>query len=306
MNIQKTGAALRNDADNAVEAKSGIDIEKMEAVKETGVEDGYKSSQFDGFEPPSHCVDLELSRGLGHVFDVVVILVKTAGTRNAAALASQLVSPDGVVLTLQNGLGNNDVIAQFVDPRKVALGVVYSGSKILTPGRIECTGSVRMTAGLPDDDRARESLIRFIDCVRGSGMTAEMTNDIQKLAWHKTLINAAINPLTALMDRTNGIVADSDSCRKIVADVILEGVEIAGKCGVVLEYDVVLSDALSVAQSTRTNVSSMLADVRRRAMTEVESINGALVKHADKVNVSAPVNRTLLYLVKALGERGDV
>ncbi|MEJ2597857.1 MAG: 2-dehydropantoate 2-reductase, partial [Anaerolineales bacterium] len=135
-----------------------------------------------------------------------------------------------------------------------------------------------------------------------AGFAIEYVRDAQALLWGKLVINAAINPLTALLGVPNGALLQRPSAHRLMAAAAAEAVAVAAARDVALPHSDPLETILAVAQRTAENRSSMLQDVQRRAPTEIDAINGAIVRLGEQAETPTPVNRALWLLVRALRE----
>jgi 2-dehydropantoate 2-reductase len=140
--------------------------------------------------------------------------------------------------------------------------------------------------------------------MRTAGFLVENAPDANALLWGKLVINAAINPLTALLGVPNGELLARREARTLLAAVAREAASVAVAQGTRLPYPDPVVAAETIARRTETNRSSMLQDVLRGAPTEIDAINGAIVQAGAQVGVPTPINRTLWQLVKALGGKG--
>jgi 2-dehydropantoate 2-reductase len=226
--------------------------------------------------------------------DHALVLVKSWQTQRAAEQLANCLQPGGLALTLQNGLGNLEQLARVLGNERVALGVTTAGSTLLGPGRIRPVGEALVTLS------AHPRLPELACVLRVAGFTVETTPDSAALLWGKLVINAAINPLTALLGVQNGELLERPPARLLLQAVAREAAKVAAALGVVLPYPDPAAAAEAVARRTATNHSSMLQDVQRRAPTEIEAICGAIVQAGEQSGVPTPINCTLLHLIKAL------
>ena len=229
-----------------------------------------------------------------------LVLVKSWQNTRVAQQLEKCLAPDGLALTLQNGLGNREAMAQVLGERRVALGITTYGASMVGPGRVRPAGEGTITITTNPDPSP------IGDLLRRAGFHVEYTDNASSLMWGKLLINAAINPLTALLDVTNGELLNRPSARVLMNAVVREAVEVANALGVQLPYPDPTAQAEEVAHRTAANRSSMLQDVSRGTPTEIDAINGAIVKAGREVGVRTPVNRTLWQLIKAEVERDTV
>jgi 2-dehydropantoate 2-reductase len=225
-----------------------------------------------------------------------LLLVKSWQTPKAAADLQRCLAPGGLALTLQNGLGNVEILRQVLGVERVALGVTTAGATLLGPGRVRPAGVGPIT--IQDQPQVRP----LAEILAQAGFTVEFVQDAQALLWGKLLINAAINPLTALLGIPNGELLQRKSARRLMAAVACEAAAVAAALGVALPYPDPVETSQAVALRTSENRSSMLQDVQRHAPTEIDAINGAIVRLGEQTGTPTPVNQALWLLVRALRE----
>lgn len=200
---------------------------------------------------------------------------------------------------LMNGMGNREVFSQAgLGPAQLFEGITSFGVLLAGEGRIELKG--RGKTVLQDEMGPEESRFlaeRFSD----KGFELEFSPDFRRQQFNKLLVNAAINPITALTRRQNGVIL-SPALRSTVQAVVSEAVAVAAVEGLAISEEVALGLVLSVAEKTAANTSSMLQDVLRGRRTEIEAINGYIVRRADDHGIEAPVNEALYGVVKVATE----
>jgi 2-dehydropantoate 2-reductase len=222
-----------------------------------------------------------------------VVLVKSWQTGQAAGQLKACLAGDGLALTLQNGLGNRETLEGALGERRVALGVTTLGATLLGPGLVRPAGDGTVTLG------AHPRLEPMAEALRSAGLAVEIDPNPLSLLWGKLVINAAINPLTALLGVPNGELLERPAARTLLASVVAEAAAVAEAINVRLPYPDPLAAVEAVARRTAANRSSMLQDVQRRAPTEIDAICGAIVQAGERAGVPTPVSRTLWQLVKA-------
>lgn len=230
--------------------------------------------------------------------DLALVLVKSYQTARAAHQAAELLASQGLALTLQNGLGNDEVLAASLGASRVALGVTAQGAMLLGPGRVYHAGTGPTYLGVTPATRERLEEVGAL--FRQAGFETHLTENIAGLVWGKLVINSAINPLTALLRVPNGALLESESARALMEAVAWETARVARAQGVRLPFDDPAERVREVAAHTARNRSSMLQDVLRGAPTEIEAINGAVVRTGQRLGVPTPINATLWRLVCAL------
>ena len=223
-----------------------------------------------------------------------LVLVKAYQTQRVAEQLKSCLAEDGLALTLQNGLENDTLLAAVLGKKRVAAGVTTIGATLLEPGWVRDGGDGIISL-------AQHDQINFInDILTKSGFVVNIVDDTQSLVWGKLVVNAAINPLTALLRIPNGELLTQRSAHKLMRLVTQETVNVAASIGVNLPYPDPVSVVESVAERTASNNSSMLKDVLRGSPTEIDAINGAVVTIGDRENVPVQINRTLWLLINAI------
>jgi len=231
--------------------------------------------------------------------EVALIVTKTPKTAAAARGAARILKPGGLAISLQNGAGNREVLAGIVGDERAAVGVTTLGATTEgQPGLVIAggTGPTTLAARVPGDP----AVAALADLFRRAGLEVRVVEDASGAIWGKLAINAAINPLTALLGVRNGALLESGWARRMMAAAAREVAAVAAAQGIALPFDDPAAAAETVARRTAANVSSMLGDVRRGVPTEIDAICGAVVRAGEMHGVATPVNRTLHALVKAL------
>jgi len=191
-------------------------------------------------------------------FQHCLVLVKSWQTQRVADQLKGCLSAHGVVLTLQNGLGNAEILKSALTPERVLLGVTTMAARMLEPGYVQCTGTGKVFLG------AHPHLGGVPELLQKAGFAVEMVPDPVSLLWGKLVINAAINPLTALLRVTNGELLARPAARELLAQAAQEAASVAHMQGIDLPYPDPILAVEEVARNTSANVSSMLQDVLRK------------------------------------------
>ena len=263
--------------------------EGLEALRSQGV----RLVEPDGSER-AYPVEVITDLPVRDPFSLALVLVKSWQTGRAARQLADCLSAKGLALTLQNGLGNREMLLERLGAPRVALGVTTYGATLKGPGRVRPGGAGTLSIGRHPRLAPLEGLLR------GAGFLVELVDDVDSLLWGKLVINAAINPLTALLQVSNGELLNRPESRELLAFAAREAATVAAVCGQRLTYPDPVAATEAVAFQTASNTSSMLQDVLRGAPTEIDAICGAIVAAGERCGISVPVNRVLWLLVKAL------
>jgi 2-dehydropantoate 2-reductase len=262
--------------------------EGVQAVRSRGIkmedEKGVRTVRVRATDDPAMCAGSSQA----------LVLVKAWQTRRAAQQLEVALAPDGLALTLQNGLGNLEILQQRLGEGRVAAGVSRRGATLVGPGHIRLGGSGPIVL----EQNAR--LDELAELFEQAGVSVEWVGDASAAIWGKLAVNAGINPLAALLRMTNGVLAEQPQAQAVMRRAAQEVQAVASARGIALPYSDAGEEAVRAATASAHNLSSMLQDVLRGARTEVDAINGAVVGVGKEVGVETPVNRVLWELVTAL------
>ncbi|OGX40889.1 MAG: hypothetical protein A2984_00070 [Omnitrophica WOR_2 bacterium RIFCSPLOWO2_01_FULL_41_12] len=231
--------------------------------------------------------------------DLIVICVKSYDTKEAISNAKSLIGDNTKVLTLQNGIGNIEIMAEVVGSEKVIAGVTNLGATLMDIGKVRHAGKGETVIGRIDGKIPME-LRTIREVFNKAGLEARISRDIKGLLWSKLIINAGINALTAITRLNNGRLVEFEGTRRILREAVTEAIRIAKRKRIKLIYDDPLAKVEAVCEATSTNVSSMLQDVLRKKRTEVDFINGVIVRQGQELGIPVPVNSILVDLVKTI------
>ena len=224
------------------------------------------------------------------------VAVKSSATARVAEALRAALAPDGVAVSLQNGLGNVETLAAALGEERVVAGAAEVGATLVAPGRARTGGGnrIRLAAGRRTEEAA--------EILRRAGFEVTTVPDARQLLWEKVAATAPLLPLTALLGVPNGEVLRRPSAVDLLEEAAREVAAVARAAGISLKEGEPAAPARRVAEATAENLSSMLQDVRRGVETEVDAINGAVEREASRLGIAAPVNRVLALAVRALGE----
>lgn len=228
--------------------------------------------------------------------DVVLILVKSHQTTRAARQAAQILRSDGVAITLQNGLGNLEKLAEAVGEERAALGITAQGATMQAPGRLRHAGDGPTYLALASGLQKRLKLVT--ELFNASGMETILVDDAKSLVWGKLAVNAGINPLTALLEVPNGALVEDELWQQIMSAAANEVAQVAAAQAIKLPFPDAAAYTAKISQLTASNHSSMWQDISRSAPTEIDAICGAVVRVAQRLKIATPVNELLWRLIK--------
>ena len=205
---------------------------------------------------------------------------------------------DGAVLTVQNGVGNEEIIAEYI-PR-VMRGTTFPAGHMVEPGHVEQdTGGKTWLGPFEGKPASREEIETLAALMNESGMQALAMEDARGAQWTKLIFNAATNPIGALTGLPHGVACDQPKLRKVISGLVAEGVAVAGALGITLDSDPdeLVDHAHKVAYLHK---ASMLQDALAKRATEVAALNGGIVKFGQEHGIPTPLNEAIWALIVAM------
>lgn len=227
-----------------------------------------------------------------HTHRQALVLVKSWQSHLIGEQLAVCLAPDGLALTLQNGLGNAEALAESLGMERVAVGVTTTGAAIIEPGLVQYGGQGSIEIAL------MPGLDPFVTVLRSAGFEVNLHTELLGLQWGKLVVNSAINPLTALFNLRNGQLLDEPTILQTLRLTARETAAVAAALEIELPYSDPVQMVEHVARQTAENRSSMLQDLQRGAPTEIEAINGAVVMAAAECGMEARLNLQLLEMVR--------
>jgi 2-dehydropantoate 2-reductase len=231
--------------------------------------------------------------------DFGIVATKAMHTEGAIAATAHAFAA-GAVATVQNGVGNEEVLAGHVE--RVIRGTTFPAGKILEPGVVQWDVKGDTTLGPFEPKPAlAEEIARLADACTRSGMPTHAVPDARPAQWRKVVFNAATNPVGALTGLTHGRVCERPDLRAIVSALVDEGKAVAAAQGIVLDADPEeLIDHAARPDVAYDHKASMLQDVEARRPTEIDFLNGGIARFGRELGVPTPLNDAITRLIKGL------
>lgn len=230
---------------------------------------------------------------------ILFFCVKSSALGAALDRVRPFLSPEQILLGMQNGIAHPALLAAM--PCIPGVGITTEGATLLSPGHVRHGGAGLTRLGLltPASAAAHSLLDRVAALLSDAGLVTRVTPSPLQHVWAKLFVNAGINGLTALLRCPNGALLDSPDTRERMTLAVREAEAVARASSITIDEDPVAA-AFRVCEATRTNISSMLQDIRSRRRTEIDAINGAVVAAGAKLGIPTPVNTEIVRQVKAL------
>jgi len=237
----------------------------------------------------------------------LVVLTKTFDTDQAAEATAHVLASDGIAVSLQNGLGNELVLARHFGTERSLPGVTTIGAQRHEPGRITVSPSTAAGASIShiggprvtDQSAALERALWLAEVLTGARLPAQAAADADHDIWGKLAL-AVMGPASAVLRRTVGDTWDQPDARALIRDMFDEAVAVAAAEGVALEPEAAWAHAVRTYEGTGGHMTSMCTDVVQGRRTEIDAMAGEVVRRADLWGIDVPVHRTIVRLVHVL------
>ncbi len=238
---------------------------------------------------------------IGVLADLVIVLVKSYHTRAAIRAAAPIIGPDTVVMSLQNGLGHEDILAEEVGRHRVMAGKTYVGGVLLAPGHVRSGVVGKETIIGELDGTLSPRAQRIAAAFNAAGILTHLSDNIMGTMWDKLFINVAGGGLTAITGLTYGGLYTLPALEDCALAAIAEGIAVAQAAEVAISItDPRTAWTMASAGLPPEFKTSMLQSLQAGGATEVDYIHGAVVRWGAKLGVPTPVNATIVACVKGI------
>lgn len=231
--------------------------------------------------------------------DLIIVFVKSYHTENAVANCKSVIDPDTKVLTLQNGIGNVETLNKLLPKSQILAGTTSHGANIKDPGAVIHAGQGKTYLGRADEEEIGVQDKKIVEVFNQAGLETEYEENIMGLIWDKLMVNVGINPLTALLGIKNGEILQHEATEELLEGLVEEAASVAERKGIKLSLQDPVAHVKSIAEKTSENRSSMLQDISRGRKTEIDYINGAVVKRGEEETMDIKYNKMATLLMKA-------
>ncbi len=238
--------------------------------------------------------------GDGEPAHLAILTVKSYHTTAAAHVLSRLLAPDGVALTLQNGLGNLEEIARVLGPERLLAGVIFAGATRVQDGEVVLAGLGPTYLGLPPGSQVPiRKLDQVVALFQRAHLPCQARDDIEVMLWEKLLVNVAVNPLTAILRVKNGALLQLPDAWSLALTAAQEAKAVALAAGLQINADP--EELLRrVCIATADNRSSMLQDILAGRPTEIDALNAQVTARGAALGLPTPANNFLTKLIRSL------
>lgn len=232
--------------------------------------------------------------------EVVLFFTKAQHTLSAAELARPLVDDATTVVSLQNGWGNSDILAGVYPPDQIAMGVTYHSATVRAPGHVFHSGINQTFLGPYLDDGDLDRAQAFGDAMNAAGIETMVTPAVKIEIWKKLILNCATLPTAGLSRLNAGELGQPGPLLDLLDAITWEAVSVARARGLDISYEERVEAIHGLLPRAGAGKPSMLQDVEAQRKTEIEVVNGAIVREGDNLGVDVMLNRAMVALINGL------
>lgn len=234
--------------------------------------------------------------------DIAILFVKHPFTRSALLDGlKSAITPNTLVISLQNGLGNVDIMREHLSEEQIVYGFSTLTSDVLDLGQIKLTSDLSLgTSMWPLNNQPSERLHTFCEKMNAAGLNTQISEQVEKDIWYKLLVNASYNSLCAITRLPVGNILQHAGSLEILKHIVYETAEVARAKGIDISRQQAIEHVLHVGQNALDHMPSMAIDIINNKPTEIEAINGAIIKEGERLHVATPTLRYAADLVRCI------
>ncbi|MFW5927747.1 MAG: ketopantoate reductase family protein [Thermoplasmatota archaeon] len=237
--------------------------------------------------------------------DLVLFTVKAYDTEEAGKQIEPLIGEDTIILSLQNGIDNEEILADMYGKDKVIGGVAYILSKVEQPGVIHHESLGRVEIG-ELNRKVTERIKEIKSTFESSDISCDISRNIKQVLWQKLAFNCALNAMTALTDSSLDTILKINESSEVFEETVREAVKVGVASGVDMDEDELISNLMKIARETGAMKSSMLYDKKKGKKLEIDPLNGKIVEMGEEFDIDTPMNKTLYGCLKIINETQDL
>lgn len=254
-------------------------------------------------------IEEEISENSSIFFDFIFLTTKAYDIETAVIQYKKIIDTSKYLIILQNGIGNEDLVSKFCPKNKIIRVITSNGALLIEPGKVLHTGIGITKIGFPfhrldfnlkDFEQYQSDLNLLKNILNFAGLKTIIADDIVSDSWEKLFINVGINPIGALTQLRNGELLKINDLKYLMGEAVKEAIKVAKMKNINLPEKDYIALTYKVAKKTSNNKNSMLQDVLNGKTTEIDFLNGRIVKYAKKLGSDVPINKILTILIKGL------
>jgi len=271
----------------------------LEAIKNNGLTlriDGVDTLvQVKSFAPSE-------TKNIGFM-DLIFIFTKTNASEDALEDAKNLIGKETRLISLQNGLGNEKILSKFAPLEHIIYGITTTPADLLAPALVSSSGSFSSCEfkSVKENKKTKELAQALVKFLNKAGIKSSINENINKAIWTKLAFNCAINTTCSLLDGTPGFVFKDERLKQLILSIALETCFVAKKAlGIEIEKSTIEKMIEQSNKYHKNHKPSMVNDINNKHLSEIDSLNGAVIQVAKKHNIPTPLNETIYALIKGL------
>lgn len=262
----------------------------VDKINDSGIEIIHPDNSKESFKTKAY-----LSGKCDEKVDLLIAFVKSTTLDNAFKENQKMIDEYTVVLSLQNGMGNDEVISKYVNKKQILLGTTKHNAHVLDLGVVKHSGIGISHVGSIDSNY--ELAQKIANVLNDCGFETISERNVNHLLWEKLFVNITINSLTSILGVTMDFLGYDSPIDNAVSNILKEAIVIAKADGEEFDYDQVKKSLYDLTSKYIGGKASMLQDIEKKRLTEIDVINGAVVRIGKKYNIPAPVNEAIVSLV---------
>ena len=298
--IAVVGAGAMGSLFGGLLAENGLEVtlidvwqEHVDAIKSKGLKMvGFGGDRYINIGVSDHPAELT-------PVDVVFVQCKAAATAEAIKNAKPIIDDDTVVISFQNGLGNEETIAEIIGAEKVLGGLTAQAANMEGPGIVRNHAELPSWIGEMSGGQS-ERVTKLCQVFTDNGIPTDPSQDIKRRIWNKLFANIAVSPMSGITNLQIRDLFAKDDAQQLAFAIIDEALKVAQAEGLNISQDESREVLLKIIASDQTNKSSLCVDILNKRKTEIDFINGSVVRLGEKHDIPTPLNKTMITLVKTL------
>lgn len=271
--------------------------EKADLINEKGVTIQEKDGNKETFHPTAVVDTTKISQ-----VDLVILFVKAGASETALEANKSLFGAETTLLTLQNGAGHEELLAKYVKPEQIAIGISQDGSFLQSPHEVRHTGSAMTYFGKPLGDT--ETMAELEATCNRCGFQTEKSSNIKVFIWEKLIINASSSVMSGVFGMEQGFCYENKHAWGFVEKLVEEMVQVACADGIPLDYATQMKRMEVHLTTNPEGVPSICIDLKEGRLTEVGTISGSVVKAGKRLGIPTPTHDMIVSLVHGMEQRG--
>ena len=257
--------------------------------------------QEDGKDVTYHPTAVTSTHGIEPV-DLVILFVKSLFSKAALSNNQGIIGPNTYLMTLQNGSGHEDILAEFAPENRIIIGTTEDNGAVLGLGHVRRGGSGKTNIGMLTEDK-ENFLAKLKECLDSCGFQGNIHENIRQLIWNKLFTNVSLSAVTGVLQVPMGFIAGNEHAWAITKQLIHEAVAVAHGLGLEADEEDITEKVRQTSLGSPEGITSICADLRDGRKTEVNTISGSVVRASKKCGVPAPTHEMIVELVHAMEER---